>query len=147
MQPYLEYVEHVLVTEETHANLVATGHDRVGKRLLREKPLISSTGEQRVALERYLGEDDVCIMIESMSSRVKFVREMDGCALVPPFVKWMHRYDTEGLSIVPLKDPYKVELAFVGDPEVLDSRFCFELRAKLNEHYRTFERHGLCKLM
>ncbi len=147
MKPYMEYIEHVLLAEEEKKRLLAEGRNTVSKQFLRERPLICSTGEQHWALERYLGGDEVDFMIESLTSRIKFVRELNGCAPLPPFMNWMDRYDTEGLSLLPLKEPYKVELAFIGDPEILDSQFCFELRAKLNEHYRRFEKVGLCRLL
>jgi len=147
VQPYMEYVDHALVTNKRKEQILGSGENSVSKQLLQEMPLISSTGEQHLALRQYLGGGEIDFMIESLSSRVKFVRELDGCAVVPPFVGWMSRYDTEGLSVLPLKEPYKVELSFIGDAEFLESRFSFELRAKLNEHYGRFAKLGLCKLL
>lgn len=147
-RPYLQYSDYLLVSRANPLALRKKQGDSVSCDELRALPVISSSGEQRAALKRYLGDDSISTYIEDLGSRLQLVRNEQGGILVPPFAEsWNKEHIGDDFVFLPLSDPYSIELGFVGAKDLLDSRLLLSMIANLNNCYRPFEQQGLCRLI
>lgn len=142
-RPYLRYHDVVLATPQAFTAAGLAPGDPVGRQALTKLPVVSSSGEQRVALEHYLGSPaDTCI--EDIGTRLQIIREGRGGILVPPFSQ---AASDESLEARDLRTPYGVEMGIAAHPEVFDEPFVLSLLTTLNAHFRPLAANGLCRLL
>ena len=132
-QPYLESYDEVMVP---------AGSDLASKTSLSKSdilsyPLIVSGGDIQRVCEKVFGKASIYMVTADSLFRYQVVQKGQAITVVPAF---HHIVDSgaQGTVVVPMKEPYYLEVGFVAKREVMESPVVKRLFAKLNAYYSKF---------
>lgn len=140
-KPYIEYEDGVLVPESSPLAM----KEALTTADVSSMPIISSTAEQRPALEKAFGASSVTMVVPDINFRKRLVRDGRGVTFFPMFLGI--NQEVEGTRFKPLKDSRRIQLGFVGQSAFFESRLYADLVQSLNGFYAPLAEKGLCKLV
>ena len=100
-------------------------------------PLIVSGGDIQRVCEKVFGKASIYMVTADSLFRYQVVQKGQAITVVPAF---HHIVDSgaQGTVVVPMKEPYYLEVGFVAKREVMESPVVKRLFAKLNAYYSKF---------
>ncbi len=132
-QPYLESYDEVLVAADSEL----AGKTALSKADIIAHPIITSEGDIQRVCESRFGKASIYMVTADSSFRYEIVKKGQGITFVPAFHRLVAKPD-EATAIVPMKDPYYLEIGFAAKREVMESPFVKTLFARLNSYYARF---------
>lgn len=132
-QPYLESYDEVMVP----ANSNLAGKTSLSKSDILSYPLVVSGGDIQRVCEKVFGKASIYMVTADSLFRYQVVQKGQAITVVPAF---HHIVDSgaQGTVVVPMKDPYYLEVGFVAKRNVMDSPVVKGLFAQLNAYYSKF---------
>lgn len=132
-QPYLESYDEVMVP----ANSNLAGKTSLSKSDILSYPLVVSGGDIQRVCEKVFGKASIYMVTADSLFRYQVVQKGQAITVVPAF---HHIVDSgaQGTAVVPMKDPYYLEVGFVAKRNVMDSPVVKGLFAQLNAYYSKF---------
>lgn len=130
---YLETYDEVLVA----ADSPLAAKNVLSRSDILTQPIVSSDGDIRRVCEKVFGTDAIYMVTSDSSFRFRMVANNEAITFVPAFYRTTYHANSQ-TAIVPMRDPYFVEVGFVGKPEVLENPYVKRVIGQLNSHYARF---------
>lgn len=132
-QPYLESYDEVMVPADSDL----ASKTSLSKSDILSYPLIVSGGDIQRVCEKVFGKASIYMVTADSLFRYQVVQKGQAITVVPAF---HHIVDSgaQGTVVVPMKEPYYLEVGFVAKREVMESPVVKRLFAKLNAYYSKF---------
>lgn len=127
---YLESYDEVLVS----ADSPLAGKTSLSRTDILTQPIVSSDGDIRRVCEKLFGADAICMVTSDSSFRFRMVANNEAITFVPAFYRMTYHANSSTV-VVPMRNPYFVEVGFVGKPEVLNNAYVKRVIGQLNSHY------------
>lgn len=131
--PYLHSYDEVLVS----ARCDLAQKKSLSRSDILSRPIVSSDGDIRRVAEKLFGKNAIYMVTSDSAFRYKVVANDEAITFVPAF----HRFTKEDdgtTAIVPMKDPYYLELGFAARKGVLASPYIKNVIAHINDYYQRF---------
>ncbi len=132
-QPYLESYDEVMVP----ANSDLANKPSLSKSDILSYPLVVSGGDIQRVCEKVFGKASIYMVTADSLFRYQVVQKGQAITVVPAF---HHIVDSgaQGTVVVPMKEPYYLEVGFVAKRNVMESPVVKGLFAQLNAYYSKF---------
>ena len=132
-QPYIHSYDQVLVSAKSEL----AAKKALGRSDILSRPIVSSDGDIRRVAESLFGKSAIFMVTSDSAFRFRVVANDEAITFVPAFHKLTK--DGDGLTaMVPMKDPYYLELGFVARKGVLASPYIKNVIAHMNDYYQKF---------
>ena len=104
------------------------------------QPIVSSDGDVRRVAERLFGEQAIRMVTSDSAFRFRVVANNEGITFVPAFHVLVDAagMERDATVMVPLKEPYYLEVGFAARREVWESPYIRSVLARLNAYYSRF---------
>ena len=132
-QPYLRSFDQVLVS----ASCALAKKSSLSRTDILSRPIVSSDGDIRRVAEMLFGRNAIYMVTSDSSFRFKVVANDEAITFVPAFHAVTNGDDGKTV-MVPMKDPYRLELGFAAREGVLANPYIQDVIACMNEYYRPY---------
>lgn len=132
-QPYLHSYDEVLVSAQSEL----AAKRNLSRSDILSRPIVSSDGDIRRVAETLFGRNAIYMVTSDSSFRFKVVANDEAITFVPAFHRFTGKRDATTV-MVPMKDPYYLELGFAARASVLANPYIRSVIAHMNDYYRQF---------
>ncbi len=104
-------------------------------------PIVTSGGDIRMVVEKLFGENVVSMVTNDSAFRFRVVAQTDAITVVPAFYRLLQgsgAIELSGVTTVPMKNPYYLEIGFAMRKEELQSSYMQMFFEKLNACYAQY---------
>ncbi len=135
-QPYLHSFDSALVSSRSPL----ARKKALSRADILSQPIVSSDGDVRRVTEQLFGEQAIRMVTSDSAFRFRVVASNEGITFVPAFHVLMDAAgaDRDATVMVPLKEPYYLEVGFAAKRDVWESPYIRSVVARLNAYYSQF---------